>query len=284
MLLFKNVKDLQSYLQIQMGNGKLIGFVPTMGALHEGHLSLFQKCLQTSDLSVGSIFVNPTQFNDPADLVKYPRTPERDIEMLAGIGCHVLFMPSVEEVYPKGHKLPEPIDFGYLDQPMEGAHRPGHFQGMAQVVRRLLDIVQPDHLFMGQKDYQQFAIVKEMLRQLKLKTDLIMCPIVRENDGLAMSSRNVRLTKEGRLLAPNIFRALNMAKEKTSGHFPREIEEDAIKMLSMPGMEPEYFEIVDGVTLRPIEQFEDVDVAVACTAVKVGDIRLIDNIVLKNNA
>lgn len=283
MLLFKKVKDLQSYLQLQKEKDNSIGFVPTMGALHEGHLSLFEKCLQTSDISVGSIFVNPTQFNDPADLDKYPRTPGRDIEMLADVGCHVLFMPPVEEVYPKDHKMPEPLDFGYLDQPMEGAHRPGHFQGMAQVVRRLLEIVQPDHLFMGQKDYQQFAIVKEMFRQLQSKTDLIMCPIVRENDGLAMSSRNMRLTNEGRSLSPNIFRALNVAKEKIHSHFPRDIEKEAIKMLSIPGLVPEYFEIVDGFTLRPVELFEEVDVAVACAAVKVGAIRLIDNIVLKNH-
>lgn len=283
MLLFKKVEDLQLYLQTQREKNNSIGFVPTMGALHEGHLSLFENCLQKSDISVGSIFVNPTQFNDPSDLVKYPRTPERDIEMLADVGCHVLFMPPVEEVYPIGLKLPEVLDFGYLDQPMEGAHRPGHFQGMAQVVRRLLEIVQPDYLFMGQKDYQQFAIVKEMLRQLKLKIDLVMCPIIRENDGLAMSSRNMRLTKESRLLAPKIFQALNLAKEKINAHFPREIEKEAIATLSIPGMAPEYFEIVDGYTLHPVELFEEVDVAVACTAVMVGDIRLIDNIVLKSN-
>ncbi len=284
MLLFKKVKELQAYLANQTAKGKTVGFVPTMGALHQGHLTLFQKCLTQSDVCVGSIFVNPTQFNDSTDLFKYPRTPGKDIEMLSGAGCHVLFMPPVEEVYPPGHATPDPLDFGYLDQPMEGAHRPGHFQGMAQVVRRLLDIVQPDTLFMGQKDYQQFAIVQEMLRQLEVRTKLVMCPIVREEDGLAMSSRNMLLSEEQRLLAPKIYQALQAARKMVHSHFSREIEQAALDRLREPGMEPEYFAIVDGITLRPVDLFEDVRLAVACTAVKVGAVRLIDNMILKEDS
>ncbi len=282
MLLFKRINDLQSYLQSEKEKDQTVGFVPTMGALHKGHLSLFEKCLEVSDISVGSIFVNPTQFNEASDLQKYPRTPERDIDLLTGIGCDVLFMPSVEEVYPNSYKTKgQQFDFGHLDQSMEGAHRPGHFQGMAQVVNRLLDIVKPDSLFMGQKDFQQFTIVKEMLRQMNSSTQLTMCPIIREGDGLAMSSRNRRLSKEQRLVAPNIFRTLNVAKEKTHSHSPEQIEKEALMMLAIPGMEPEYFEIVDGTTLQPFEQFEEVEMAVACTAVRLGTIRLIDNMILK---
>ena len=173
------------------------------------------------------------------------------------------------------------FDFGHLDEPMEGANRPGHFQGMAQVVSRLLGIVRPGSLFMGQKDFQQFAIVKNMLGQLQSDIELVMCPIVREEDGLAMSSRNARLSKEQRRIAPNIHRTLVVAKEKVSSAHPRQIEKEALDMLNIPGMIPEYFEIVDGVSLRPVKDFKEVEIAVACTAVRVGGIRLIDNMILQ---
>ena len=282
MLLFKKVSDLQNYLAQERLKGHSIGFVPTMGALHKGHLSLVKKSLETTELTVVSIFVNPTQFNEKGDLIAYPRTPEKDIDLLVKNGCHILFMPGVEEVYPNGPVTDIQFDFGELDKPMEGAHRPGHFLGMAQVVNRLLQIVEPDSLLMGQKDYQQFTIVKDMVRQLKLKVGLVMCPIVREHDGLAMSSRNARLTKEQRLIATNLYRTLTVAKENMHADFPRQIEERAMEMLSIPGMEPEYFQIVDGFSLQPVEVFEDVKMAVACTAVRVGEVRLIDNMILKN--
>ena len=284
MLLFKKVKDLQSYLRSEKEKGKTIGFIPTMGALHRGHLSLFEKSIENTDISVGSIFVNPTQFNETSDLQKYPRTPEQDIDLLTGVGCHVLFMPPVEEVYPTPYENKNSFDFGYLDRPMEGAHRPGHFQGMAQVVNRLLEIVQPDSLYMGQKDFQQFAIVKEMLQQMGSGIQLVMCPIIREDDGLAMSSRNRRLSKEHRRIAPNIFRTLNVAKEKVRSHDPKQIEDEALNMLAIPGMEPEYFNIVEGNSLRPFQQFDEVEMAVACTAVRVGEIRLIDNMIIKGTS
>lgn len=284
MLLFKKVKDLQEYLRKERNKDNTIGFVPTMGALHNGHLSLFRRCQERTDISVASIFVNPTQFNEKEDLVKYPRTPGADIDQLTNVGCHVLFMPPVAEVYPD-NAIQEPLnlDFGYLAEPMEGANRPGHFQGMAQVVHRLLEIVQPDGLFMGQKDYQQFAIVKNMLSQLDLPIDLRMCPIVREADGLAMSSRNRRLSTEQRRLAPNIYRTLMVAKEKVGQQTPEQVKKEAMKMLQIPGMDPEYFEIVDGVSLQEISTFDEAEIVVACTAIRVGEIRLIDNMVLKSN-
>ena len=281
MLIFKRIEDLQRMLSYERAQGRFIGFIPTMGALHKGHLSLFEKSRSMADLTVGTIFVNPTQFNEKKDLEKYPRTPEKDIEMLVGAGCGVLFMPPVTEVYPNGEEEGHRFDFGYLDKPMEGANRPGHFGGMAQVINRFVDIIGPDHMFMGQKDFQQFAIVKDMLKQLGSGVNLVMCPIVREEDGLAMSSRNARLSKEQRRMAPNIYRVLNMAKEKIHSFFPQQIQEEAMQMLRAPGMEPEYFEIVDGTTLQQLELFENVEVAVACTAVRVGEIRLIDNLILK---
>ncbi len=281
MLLFKKINDLRKHLDPERKLGKTVGFVPTMGALHRGHISLIEQSNKTSDLTVCSIFVNPTQFNENADLEGYPRTPGKDIELLTASGCHILFMPAASEVYPDNYKPARQFDFGYLDQPMEGAHRPGHFQGMAQVVSRLLDIVEPDSLFMGQKDYQQYAIVQEMLVQMQSATKLVMCPIIREPDGLAMSSRNARLDKMQRLIAPNIFRTLNEAKKNVKSLSPNQLKEAAMKMLALPGMEPEYFEIVDGRTLQPVEVVEASEIVIACTAVRLGNVRLIDNMVLK---
>lgn len=281
MLLLKKVAALQKYLQAQIDYGQSIGFVPTMGALHQGHLSLIKNSKRETDISVCSIFVNPTQFNDSSDLDKYPRTISADIEKLESSECDVLFFPSVDEVYPNE---PEPInlDFGYLDQPMEGANRPGHFAGMAQVVKRLLDIVKPHKLFMGQKDYQQAAIVRNMLSQLEMDVKLVVCPIVRENDGLAMSSRNVRLSKTQREMAPLISKTLIYAKSVIETAPIGEIEKEAMKRLTITGMKSEYFEIVDGITLEPVSDVSNSNLIVACTAVNLGDIRLIDNMILLN--
>lgn len=281
MLLFKEVRDLQPHLYGLRQFGSKIGFVPTMGALHSGHLSLIERCLQVCDIAVCSIFVNPAQFNNPADLKHYPRSPGKDMEMLIQAGCQVLFMPDVEEVYPKGYKSLSNLNFGYITKPMEGAQRPGHFEGVAVVVKRLLDIVKPDALFMGQKDFQQLAVIQEMLKLFEMKTRLISCPTVRENDGLAMSSRNMRLNSEQRSLAPLIYKALKAAEHKINLKSLRIIEQEAMRQLSVPGMEPEYFDIVDGLTLTPITQIEDSNFVVACTAVRLGEIRLIDNLIIK---
>jgi len=282
MILFKTVEDLQRHIFSQKENKKRVGFVPTMGALHEGHISLIEKAKSESDIVVCSIFVNPTQFNEASDLDKYPRTAAADIEKLTGADCDVLFMPPVEEVYPKGLDTTLELDFGDLDKVMEGAFRPGHFEGMAQVVNRLLQIVQPHNLYMGQKDFQQLTIVRDMLRQLKSEVNLVMCPIIREEDGLAMSSRNVRLTPEHRKLSVKLNQTLKTAKDFVGKKLPGEIQEWAMQELSIADFKPEYFEIADGITLQPVEDFDKTDFAVACVAVWVGEVRLIDNLILKS--
>jgi pantoate--beta-alanine ligase len=283
MLLFKRVDDLQKYLRSKKDQGLQIGFVPTMGALHEGHLSLMNISKSKCDLTVCSIFVNPTQFNDPTDLEKYPRTIGADIDLLTSVGADVLFLPSTEEIYPKDLDTSIDVDFRDLSTVMEGAFRPGHFEGMAQVVWRLLNIVEPDQLFMGQKDFQQVTIVQAMLEQFNAAIELIRCPIVREEDGLAMSSRNVRLSPEQRSAAIALSKTLGQASEKMSSASPKEISDWALDALSLPDFKPEYFEIVDGMTLQPIDRFEDADFVVACTAVWVDKVRLIDNMILKES-
>lgn len=281
MFLFKKVVDLQQYLEKVSNDGKTIGFVPTMGALHQGHLSLVNQAQLETSCTVVSIFVNPTQFNDKKDLEKYPRTLGNDIEMLCSIGTNVLFAPSAEEVYPPELDTTLNLDFGQLVTVMEGAFRPGHFDGMAQVVNRLLDIVTPDKLFMGQKDFQQLTIVRSMLEQLNHKTDLVVCPIIREKDGLAMSSRNRRLTPEYREKAVLLNQILSKVKSNLQTKNPEDISKMAMKKLADAGFKPEYFDIVDGITLLPIKQFSDSKFVVALTAAWAGKIRLIDNMILK---
>lgn len=283
MLLFKQVADLSHFLQSEKNAGKSIGFAPTMGALHEGHLSLIRQTKKENDCSVCSIFVNPTQFNEASDLEKYPQTPGKDIDLLISVGCDVLFMPMVEQVYPSGQKSDLKFDFGNLDKVMEGEHRPGHFEGVAQVVQRLLDIVQPHNIYMGQKDFQQFTIIQSMLNQTKSETKLKVCPIIREEDGLAMSSRNVRLRPDLRKKATLIHQMLLEAKEKSKTQSPVETKKNAIEKLTLPDFRPEYFEIADGNTLMPVDNFEDSNYVVACAAVWVGDVRLIDNMILKKD-
>ena len=281
MLLFKKVAELQQYLQKVSSEGKTIGFVPTMGALHKGHLSLVNRAKSEASCTVVSIFVNPTQFNDKKDLKKYPRTLGNDIEMLSSVQTNVLFAPSAEEVYPEGLDTSLDLDFGQLATVMEGAFRPGHFDGMAQVVHRLLDIVQPDKLFMGQKDFQQLTIVRSMLKQLNHKTELVVCPIIREADGLAMSSRNRRLTPIYRKKAVLLSQILSKVKSNIHSRTPENMAKMAMKTLTEAGFKPEYFDIVDGVTLQPIKRFSDSDFIVALTAAWAGEIRLIDNMILK---
>ena len=285
MLLFKRVIDLQKYIKSLKIKGLDIGFAPTMGALHTGHTSLVEQAKATCDIAVVSIFINPTQFNNPKDLEKYPRTPERDLELLAEAGCDVVFMPHVSEVYPHGNTPSVKYDFGKLERILEGEFRPGHFDGMAQVVSRLLDIVQPNRLFMGQKDFQQLAVVARLLELQKSKIELISCPIIRERDGLAMSSRNVRLTESDRPKAALIHQTLEEALEMVENYAPAEISRICSTKLKLePRFKLEYFDIVDGRTLLPIHIFEDTDYAIALTAIWVGDVRLIDNIILKQSA
>ncbi len=284
MYLFQTAKELQNHLQNLRNQGLTIGFVPTMGALHAGHLSLIEEAKKMTNCSVCSIFVNPTQFNDPKDLEKYPRMPDKDAQVLESVGNDVLFMPLVEEVYPLDLNTKLDLDFGPMATVMEGAFRPGHFQGMAQVVKRLLDLVSPQALFMGQKDFQQFTIVKSMIQQLGIPTRLVMGATVREPDGLAMSSRNVRLTLEDRQKAPVIFETLNWAKSMLGNMPTPAIQELALQKLQEPGFRAEYFDIVDGDTLMPIEAVPKKHVQiVACTALWAGNVRLIDNLILETH-
>ncbi len=283
MFLFKKVADLQCFIRAQKRQGKSIGFAPTMGALHSGHTSLVEAALAATDISVVSIFVNPTQFNQASDLAKYPRTPGADMHMLLEAGCNVLFMPEVDEVYPPGLDVTlHGISFGALEQVMEGVFRPGHFEGMATVVNRLLEIVRPHQLFMGQKDYQQLSIVRDLIRQTRRKVKLVMCPTIRETDGLAKSSRNTRLSPKMRSIAPVIFQSLEQAKKSlAAGTSITEIQAAAMQRYREAGLKPEYFEIVDGISLQPVTTPSAHKLIVACMAAWAEDVRLIDNLVLK---
>lgn len=284
MLLFKQVETLQRFLTSEKRKGHTIGFVPTMGALHEGHLALVRKARSENALSVCSIFVNPTQFNEASDLDAYPRLPGPDLEALSSVGNDVVLMPSVEEVYPTGKGGGAPVDLAGLDEPMEGAFRPGHFAGVAQVVNRLLDIVQPHRLYMGQKDYQQAAIIGHLLRETGRPTELRVHPTIREADGLAMSSRNLRLTPDHRERAPIIYRTLQWVREAyLTGEPVPQIEQEALKRLDQPGFRSEYVQIVDGITLRPAGTPDNHQIVVACLACWAGSVRLIDNLILKDN-
>jgi len=271
-------KELTDLIGSYKKEGKTIGFVPTMGALHEGHLSLVTQCKKNSDVAVVSVFVNPTQFNDPEDLKRYPRTPEKDCALLEKAGCDVAFLPSVEEIYPE--KDTRKFDFGYLESIMEGAKRPGHFNGVGQVVSRLFDMVQPDKAFFGMKDFQQVAIIKNMVKQLNYTLEIIPCPIVREASGLALSSRNALLDKEHRENAPHIYATLKKARELASRMSVSELKKwIADEINRNPFLETEYVEIVDDTTLKVINDWKEKGTKVACVAVYAGKIRLIDNIV-----
>jgi pantoate--beta-alanine ligase len=252
-----------------------------MGALHQGHLSLVETAAKECDLVVVSIFVNPNQFNDPGDLERYPRDLKKDMGHLEQSLCELLFVPSVEEVYPE--RDIRVFDFGVLDKVMEGKHRPGHFNGVAQVVSRLFDMVMPDKAFFGQKDFQQLAIVREMVRQLNFGTEVVACPIIREPDGLAMSSRNTLLTKKHRKSAPLIAKTLsescNFAESKSIAEAKTFVYD---RINKDENLEIEYFEVVDGDTLLTVDNWDESSYIVGCIAVFAGKIRLIDNIIYKN--
>lgn len=276
MLVFDKISKVREYLGQKRKDGASIGFVPTMGALHEGHLSLIAISRQETDITVCSIFVNPTQFNNQGDLSKYPRTPEKDSAMLESAGCDVLYMPDVSDVYPEQDT--RHFDFGYLDTILEGAHRPGHFNGVGQVVSILLEGVQPDKAYFGSKDYQQVMVVKELVRQLKLPTQIVACPILREPDGLAMSSRNMRLTEEERRVAAFIPQMMQEAVKIIKGEGIAAAKAYiAHEVAKQPLMKPDYYEVCDAGTLKQLETYSPDVPAVSLIAVFVGNIRLIDN-------
>ena len=277
MILFKKGDELGRYLKQKKKEGNTIGFVPTMGALHQGHISLIDASLQVSGITVCSIFVNPTQFNDPKDLEKYPRTLTADIELLEAAGCDILFNPAVNEVYDDNEHWHLPI--GELEFLLEGKFRPGHYQGVTQVVNKLFDIVKPDNAYFGQKDYQQFMVISKMVELLNLPVTLVMCPIKREPDGLAMSSRNIHLSAEDRQHALILSKTLNWVKDNFDITKIEVLKKAAELMIAdEPGVIPGYFEISDGGTLH--EASGHSSNIVALVAAQVGNTRLIDNIII----
>ncbi len=259
---------------------KTVGFVPTMGALHKGHLSLVEQSKANNNITVVSIFVNPTQFNNPNDLKTYPRCEEKDLENLQHLNPDYVFIPEVEEMYPE--KDNRKFNFGRLDEIMEGKNRPGHFNGVAQVVSKLFDIVTPDNAYFGQKDFQQIAIVKQMVRDLNLSVNIVACPIIREKDGLAMSSRNLLLSEEQRKNVPKISETLLKSCTFVPSLSVEELKKWVIDEINKnPYMEVEYFEIVDDTHLNTIKSWNENNTKVGCITVQVGDVRLIDNITFK---
>jgi len=278
MKVFETIRDLHVWQEGQGFPGMVTGFVPTMGALHEGHLQLVRRSVCENDRSVVSIFVNPIQFNNPEDLRKYPRQPERDLAMLEATGCDAVFMPGVEEIYPE--EITVSYDFGILEEVMEGRYRPGHFNGVAVVVRRLFDIVRPGRAYFGEKDFQQLRIIQELVRQEGLGVEIVPCPIVREDDGLAMSSRNMRLSPEERALAPVIHQVLEEVRRRAADEPYAELVRWATGRLDeVPGMKVEYFTIARLDTLEEVTDQSPVPAGVgAFAAVYLGPVRLIDNI------
>ncbi len=277
MKIIQTIKELQAEISAQKGSGKRIGLVPTMGALHAGHASLVERSVADNDVTVVSIFVNPTQFNDKNDLAKYPRTLEADCQLLQSVGASIVFAPSVDEVYPE----PDTRSFSYapLDTVMEGAFRPGHFNGVCQIVSKLFDMVQPHRAYFGEKDFQQLAIIREMVRQMNYSLEIVGCPIVREADGLAMSSRNTRLSAEERVTALNISRTLFESQEYAKTHTLAETKafvEEGIA--AVDGLRLEYYEVVDDRSLQTVHAWDEAEGIVGCITVFCGEVRLIDNI------
>ena len=282
MKVIHTIKDLQAELSVLKAQGKKVGLVPTMGALHAGHASLVKRSVNENEVTVVSVFVNPTQFNDKNDLVKYPRTLDADCKLLEACGATYAFAPSVEEMYPE----PDTRQFSYapLDTVMEGAFRPGHFNGVCQIVSKLFEAVKPHRAYFGEKDFQQLAIIHEMVRQMQFDLEIVGCPIVREEDGLALSSRNARLSAEERENALKISQTLFKSRTFAATHTVSETQkfvEDAIA--AAPGLRLEYFEIVDGNTLQKVGNWDQTSYAVGCITVFCGDVRLIDNIKYKES-
>lgn len=277
MKVINNIRELQQYLAEIKTNNKQIGFVPTMGALHNGHVSLVSRSANENSECVVSVFVNPTQFNDKNDLLTYPRTLEDDCVLLEQAGCTVVFAPSVDEMYPEPDM--RVFNLGAVTEVMEGPRRPGHFNGVAQIVSKLFDIVKPDNAYFGEKDFQQIAVIREMVKQLNLPVNIVSCPIVREADGLAMSSRNTRLTEEQRRKAPLIARTLKESTTFVPAKSVKEVIDYVTSTInSESDMEVEYYEIVDGLTMQPITNWADTTYPVGCITVYCGKVRLIDNI------
>mgnify|MGYP003292392018 CR=1 FL=1 len=277
MQIINTIAELQAILLDERAKGKTIGLVPTMGALHEGHASLVRRSTSENDITVVSIFLNPTQFNDPKDLERYPRTIESDCAILEECQAQIAFVPSVSEIYPE----PDTRQFSYppTDSVMEGSRRPGHFNGVCQIVSKLFIITDPDRAYFGEKDYQQIAVIRRMVEDLKFRVNIISCPVIRETDGLAMSSRNTLLSPDEKKIAPNIYHILK--ESKTLGFSVLDTKEWVVKHINeIHGLDVEYYSIVDGDTLADIKEWPDSNSVVGCITVYCGKtpIRLIDHI------
>lgn len=279
MQIIRKVSDLVDFVGNAHDKGMTIGLVPTMGALHEGHLSLVKRAVKENDVTLVSVFVNPTQFNNPTDLATYPRDEESDFRLLAGENATAVFAPSVEEMYPEGTKADHEFQLGTAAEVMEGKFRPGHFQGVAQVVCRLFQLSRPTRAYFGEKDFQQIAVIRNMVSSEHIDVAIVPVPIKRADDGLALSSRNMLLTEEQRKIAPQIHAALAESLEYAKTHGVKATHDMVVdKINAVPQMEVEYYEIVDGRTLLPVEEWTESPDIVGCITVYCGKIRLIDNI------
>lgn len=277
MEIIRTVELLRRRVEEEKQCGRSVGLVPTMGALHAGHVSLIDRARKENDIVVVSVFVNPTQFNNLEDLRSYPRTEDADCEKMTNAGVDIAFIPSVEEVYPEPDT--RIFDLGPVAEVMEGPMRPGHFNGVAQIVSKLFDMVQPHRAYFGEKDFQQIAVIRRMVELEGFNIDIIDCPIMREIDGLAMSSRNVRLTPSQRQIAPAIYKALVASIDYAKSHSVKETKQHVIDEINaQPEMEVEYYEIVDSLTMQPINNWDDSNCPVGCITVYCGEVRLIDNI------
>ncbi len=281
MIVFKKAAGIARFIAKKKESGSTIGFVPTMGALHPGHISLINISKKKDDITVSSLFVNPTQFNDKRDFEKYPSTIATDIDMLEKAGCDALFLPDVNEMYPDGTKNERQYDLGYLETILEGKFRPGHFQGVCQAVHRLLTIIYANRLYLGQKDYQQCLVLQKMISITHLKTEIVICPTLREKDGLALSSRNMRLNEAERKEAVKISETLSFIKKELKTGYLEDLKERARQYLTAEGFKVDYVEIANAATLEPIENNDGKTPLVALIAAFVNDVRLIDNMLLK---
>lgn len=283
MISLKRKSDLHSYVSRFKSRGGSVGFAPTMGALHEGHLSLIRKSLKENDLTICSIFVNPTQFNQKEDFDKYPHTLPSDLDLLYHAGCQLVWVPELKDIYPEGQQNENPLDLGNLDKVLEGSFRPGHFSGVVQVVQILLDAVQPDRLYMGQKDYQQIMVIRHLIESQSLPVTLVNCPILREPDGLAMSSRNVRLSAEDRIKACVLSESLFRIRDSVSGPGEAEsmLQRERDYLKSIPGLRLEYLELADTRTLIKPERIEAGREFILLVAAWIGEVRLIDNVIVQ---
>ena len=278
MKIFYTIFETKKYISEQKSRNISIGFVPTMGALHQGHISLINRAKIENEICICSIFVNPVQFNNKEDLLNYPRHLEKDIKHLVAANCDILFAPTEKEIYP----IPDNTiyNLGGLDNLLEGKYRPNHFNGVAIIVKKLFDIIEPQRAYFGEKDFQQLAIIKYLVKEYRIPVDIISCPTIREADGLAMSSRNTRLSEEERAIAPFIYQTLLKARDLPKTNSANEIKEFVSKEIEKkPLMKMEYFEIVNKETLENIEKFDDFSNCVACIAIFLGNVRLIDNII-----